>query len=137
MQEARDEDVRVWQVHLPCADIVEARRDAKQAAPLVVEERGEDARRIDPRRAAPVDRAVGAHEGHRPQVADDAVLFYWQVGHGAYESALTCSRIRTGSPSPARPRRRLCTDPLRKAPHTPRMPDRKSTRLNSSHRTIS
>ena len=78
-QEARDEDVRVGEVELLDGADAERRRDPIAAALLSVEDRPEDARRVEPRAAVPVDRAVGADERDRAQIADDAVLGDRQV----------------------------------------------------------
>ena len=61
MEEAGDEHVGVRQIHLAARESVEARADLPRASPLVVEQGGKDARRIDTRHTAPVDGAVGAH----------------------------------------------------------------------------
>ena len=78
-QEARDEDVGVGQVQLLGAPAVAVGRDAEQAAVVGVEDRREDARRVEPRAAVPVDRPVGADERDGVQVADQAVLGDGQV----------------------------------------------------------
>jgi hypothetical protein len=39
-----------------------------------IEDRSEDARRVEARAAVPIDRPVGAHERNGVQVADQAVL---------------------------------------------------------------
>ena len=85
-QETRDQDVRVGEVQLLRREFRLCRRDAIEAAALLVENGAEDARRIEARAAVPVDRAVGADEGDRVQVADDAVLGDRQVvrHHGAF-----------------------------------------------------
>ena len=78
-QEARDEDVGVGQVELLGAPPVAVGRDAEQASAVGVEDRREDARRVEARAAVPVDRPVGAHERDRVQVADQSVLGDRQV----------------------------------------------------------
>jgi hypothetical protein len=79
-QEAGDEDVRVREVELFGRPVRRGRRDSVVAAARAVEDRPEDARRIEARAAVPVDRAAGAHERDRVQVADHAVLGDRQVG---------------------------------------------------------
>ena len=78
-QEARDEDIRVREVELLDGADPERRRDAVPTAAVLVENRSEDARRVEARAAVPVDRAVGPDERDRAQVADDAVLGDRQV----------------------------------------------------------
>src|SRR5258706_12066232 len=45
-------------------------------AALLVEQRGEDARRVEPRGAEPVDRAVGRDQRGSLQISDQAVVLY-------------------------------------------------------------
>ena len=78
-QEARDEDVGVGEVELLGAPAVAVGRDAEQAPAVGVEDRREDARRVEARAAVPVDRPVGADERDGVQVADQAVLGDGQV----------------------------------------------------------
>ena len=73
-EEARDQNVRVGPVELLRRPFLDGGRDPVTAALLGVEDRGEDARRVEARAAEPVDRPVGADERHRVQVADHAVL---------------------------------------------------------------
>jgi hypothetical protein len=72
-QESGHEDVRVRQVHLLHAPGPGAPH-AEPAAALVVQERGEHRRRVEPGQAQPVDVTVGGDEGGRVQVTDDAVV---------------------------------------------------------------
>ena len=53
----------------------------KNAAAARVEDRAEEARRVEVRKAEPVDRAVEGDQGHRVQVADDAVVLDRRVAH--------------------------------------------------------
>jgi hypothetical protein len=53
--------------------------DPEQAPVVGVEDRREDARRVEARAAIPVDRRVGADERDRVQVTDQAVLGDGQV----------------------------------------------------------
>jgi hypothetical protein len=69
-QEARDKDIGVGEVELLGAPVVAVGRDAEQAAVVGVEDRREDARRVEARAAIPVDRPVGADERDCVQVAD-------------------------------------------------------------------
>ena len=95
VEQARDQDVRVGEVELlrPRAGV--RGRDAVAAAAVGVEDRGEDARRVEARAAVPVDRAVGGDERDGVQVADDAVLLDRRVPLAA------CSR-RAYAASPSR-----------------------------------
>ena len=88
--EARDEHVGVGQVELLSASAAR-RAERPVAAAAGVEKRAEHARRVDARRAVPVDRPLGAHQRDRVQVADHAVL-------GDREVA-----ARRGGPSGRRP----------------------------------
>jgi hypothetical protein len=46
----------------------------KQTPTVGIEDRAEDARRVEARAAVPIDRPVSAHERNGVQVADQAVL---------------------------------------------------------------
>src|SRR4029079_9393758 len=72
VEEPRDEDGGVRPVELLAAEVSAGRRDAKAAAFLIVEDGGEDARRIEVGQAEPIDGAILAHERGRAQVADQA-----------------------------------------------------------------
>jgi hypothetical protein len=87
-QEARDEDVGVGQVELLGLPAVAVGRDPEQAAAVGVEDRREDARRVEARAAVPVDRPVGADEHDGVQVTDQAVLGDRQIArlHGTSTS---------------------------------------------------
>src|SRR5579875_3536404 len=67
------EDVRLGEVELLVAAVLQHRGHLKRAPPAGVEEGGEDRRRVEPREAEEVDGAVPSHEGGGPEVADDAV----------------------------------------------------------------
>ena len=88
-QKAGDEDVRVRHVELLRRPLAPDGSDPEEAAALGVEDRSEHARPVEAVGAEPVDRAVGADERGRVQVADDAVLRDRQVvmtrgvGHAA------------------------------------------------------
>ena len=100
-QEAGDEDVGIGEVELPGGVAVVCRRDPVVAALLGVEDGREHARRVEPLRAVPVDRAVGADQGDRVQVADDAVLLDREVvrhASGAGGPARQPSAILRGFP---------------------------------------
>jgi hypothetical protein len=73
-QEAGDEDVGVGEVELLGGPAVAVRRDTEQAPAVGVEDRREDARRVEARAAVPVDRPLGADERDGVQVADQAVF---------------------------------------------------------------
>ena len=109
-QEARDEDVGVGEVELLGAPAVAVGRDAEQAPVVGVEDRREDARRVEARAAVPVDRPVGADERDGVQVADQAVLGDGQVARPRCPptpSDTTCPTrsARTSSAISERPRR--------------------------------
>ena len=78
-QETRDQNVRVREVELLDRADPERWRDAVATAAVLVEDRCEDARRVEARAAVPVDRPVGADERDGAQVADDSVLGDRQV----------------------------------------------------------
>jgi hypothetical protein len=73
-EEARDQDIGVGEVELLGREVLDARADAPVAPLVPVEDRREHARRVEPRTAIPIDGPVGAHQGDRVQVADQAVL---------------------------------------------------------------
>ena len=79
-EEARHQHVAVGQVHLLVLGLVEA-GDLEEASFVLVENRGEDAWRVEVRQAAPVDRTVHAHQRDRVQVADDTVGLDRLIGH--------------------------------------------------------
>ena len=72
--EARDEDVRVREVELLGGPVVAGRPERVEAAAVLVEDRAEHARGVEPRAAVPVDRAVRADERDRVEVAHEPVL---------------------------------------------------------------
>jgi hypothetical protein len=78
-QESRDQDVGVGEVELLRAPALAVGRDTEQAPVVGVEDRREDARRVEARAAVPVDRPVGPDERDGVQVADQAVLGDRQV----------------------------------------------------------
>src|SRR4029077_5413540 len=80
----------VGMVELLALPALAGRRDAEVATLVGVEDRGEDAGRVEVREAQPVDRAVHTDERGRVHVADNTVLLDRQVagfllmcGHGA------------------------------------------------------
>ena len=79
-EEARQQHVAVGQVHLLVLGVVEA-GDLEEASFVLVENRGEDAWRVELRQAAPVDRTVHTHQRDRVQVADDAVGLDRLISH--------------------------------------------------------
>ena len=72
-QEPRDEDSRVGEVHLLCHAVVDGVKGEVATLP-VVEQRGEDARRVEAGAAEPVHGAVRGDERCRLQVADQTVV---------------------------------------------------------------
>ena len=74
VQKARDEDVGVRPVELLVPEIVAGRGNPEAPALLVVQDGGEDARRIEVRQTQPVDGAIHPHQRRRAHVADDAVI---------------------------------------------------------------
>ena len=101
-QEARDEDVGVGQVELLGAPAVAVGRDAEQAPAVGVEDRREDARRVEARAAVPVDRPVGADERDGVQVADQAVLGDGQVARPRCPPSSTGRDLPIGRRAPSR-----------------------------------
>ena len=73
-EEARDEDVGLGPVELLGRHVVSPKRNLEEAAVLGVGEAGKNARRVESGQAAPIDRPVGADEGHGVHVADEAVV---------------------------------------------------------------
>jgi hypothetical protein len=81
-QEARDQDVRIGPVVLLGGHVRDiARADLEVAALLLVEDRREDARRVEMWVAEPVDRSVHPDQGRAVHVADNAVVLNGLVRH--------------------------------------------------------
>src|SRR2546429_5172506 len=78
-QEAGDEDIGIGKVELLGAGAVDFGRDAEPTAAVGVEDRGEDARRVEPRAAVPVNRPVSPDERDGVQITDQAMLGDRQV----------------------------------------------------------
>src|SRR5262249_15935244 len=74
--------VGVGQVYLLMLGLVEA-GDLEESSFVFVENRGEDAWRVELRQTAPVDRTVHTHQRDRMEVADDAVGLDRLVGHSS------------------------------------------------------
>jgi hypothetical protein len=77
--EPGEQDVGIGEVELLRLGVAGTGRDGEVAALVLIQEGTEQARGVEARRAVPVDRAVGADEGDRAQVAHDAVLFDREV----------------------------------------------------------
>src|SRR5450631_64830 len=73
-EESGDQNGCVRQIHLLGIECTLRRPDAKVTAPTLVEQRPEDAGRVEPRSAEPVDRAIGRDERSSLQITDQAVL---------------------------------------------------------------
>jgi hypothetical protein len=81
-QEARDQYIRIGPVILLGGDIRDiTRADLEMAALLLVEDRREDARRVEVWIAEPVDRSVHPDQRRAVHVADDAVILDGLVCH--------------------------------------------------------
>jgi hypothetical protein len=76
--EPGDQDVGVGEVELLGAR-GHGGGELEGAAAFRVQDRGEDAGGVEGRAAVPVDRAVGAHQRHAPQIADQSVLGDGQI----------------------------------------------------------
>src|SRR3712207_1021746 len=57
------------------------RTHPEASAPLIVQNRAEDARGVEGRQAQPVYRPVRADERCRVQIAYDPVVLYWEIPH--------------------------------------------------------
>ncbi len=86
-EKARQEHVGVGPVELLARADGCARADAEATPSCVVEQRAEDARRVELREAHPVDRSIAAHQRDGAHVADDAIALDGVVGHGVCPSA--------------------------------------------------
>jgi hypothetical protein len=73
-EEPGDQDGGVRQIHLLGIKGSRRRPDSKATALLVVEQRPEDAGRVESRSTEPVDRAVCRHERGSLQITDQAVV---------------------------------------------------------------
>lgn len=89
-EEAGEQHVGVGQVDLLAASVRE-RAQPEVPSLLVVQDRAEDARRIERRQAEPVYGAVPAHERRGAQVADDAMVLYRKVSHSTAPRVLRTS----------------------------------------------
>src|SRR5262249_44511910 len=68
--------------------------DLEETSFALIENRGEDAWRVELRKATPVDRTVYAHQRDRVQVADDAVGLDRLISH--FDNRLSKSGIECG-----------------------------------------
>ena len=118
-EEARDEDVASPGSRAAWRPSPRRRAQRVEAALVLVEDRAEHARRVERRAAVPVDRAVGADERDRVQVADEAVL-------GDREVVRLELPRRGHAPSSPPPRGR------RPSPRRARRPARRGGRAGSS-----
>ena len=110
--EPGDQHRGVREVQLLGHVIVGGRRDPEVAALLRVEQRREDARRIEPRAAEEVHRAVGGHQRRRLQVTDEPVI-----------TDVRIASVRSLSGHPFSPCVRPCTSvPCSSASHSGRAP---------------
>ena len=97
-EEASDQHGGVGEVELVGAGYPASGRQPPATAPVAVEDRAEHTRRVKARRAEPVDGAVGAHQGTRAQITDQAVIRYAQ---SVFTHPVAASR--PGPPAPAPP----------------------------------
>ena len=93
-EEAGEEDVGVGEIELLARRLAELRRDLEAAAALGVEERREHRRRVEGGEAEEVDRAVLAHQRHRVEVADDAVVLDGRVATRHGHDSTTAGSMR-------------------------------------------
>ena len=80
-EETGDEDVGVGEIHLALSHGVRGGRDPEGPAALRIEDRAEDAGRVEVREAEPVDRSVQSDERDRVKVADDPVMLDRRIAH--------------------------------------------------------
>ena len=106
-QEAGDQDGRVGEIQLLGRVAGSARADPEMPAPLLVEQRPEDGRRVDPRAAEPVHRAVGGDQGRGLQVTDQPMVGDRRIGlHNGpplarkQQHTVTCRALGTVRPRP-------------------------------------
>jgi hypothetical protein len=71
--EPRHQDIGIGQVHLLDTAFTDGLQ-AKTAALVFVQQGTEQARRIETREAAPINRAIVSHQGYGSHVADHAVV---------------------------------------------------------------
>src|SRR6266568_8281281 len=86
-EEPREQDDGVRKVELHLAGVGGLRSEQEAPAPLRIEQRPEDRRRIEAREAQEVDRPVLPHEGDGVHVADDAVVLDGLLCHGSPSAA--------------------------------------------------
>ncbi len=80
-QEPRDQNVRVWKIHLTYPRIRELGTNLEAPALLIVEKSGKDGWRVEVRVAQKIDRAVHTNERDRLHVPNHTVVFDWFKWH--------------------------------------------------------
>src|ERR1700678_2046350 len=91
-KKSSQQDVSVRQVELAYAHFHELRLNLKPAATLIIEEAGENGRRIEIRITKKIDRTVDANQRNRPHIADYAVVFNGLKAHRGMTSVACRSR---------------------------------------------
>src|SRR5262249_44431720 len=105
-EEARDQDVGIGNVELLGRAVLD-RGDPVEATVAAVEDRAEDAGRIEAERAVPVDRPVVADQSDRAQVADHAVVGNRKVIAGGPLARPKAGRDQGGHAVNVEPTRRV------------------------------
>jgi hypothetical protein len=81
--EAGDQDRGIREVDLLAGEDVHGRGHSEVPAAVVVQQRAEDAGRIEPRRAEPVDGSVDGDQCRRLEISDQAMVRdEWVAVHG-------------------------------------------------------
>ena len=107
-EEARDEHVRVREVELLVLPFAACGPEHETAAAVRIEQRGEHARRVEPRAAVPVHRPLGADQRDRAQVADHSVVGDRRIRHRYHVSMRLFAADRA-------PSRAITWSPMRSA----------------------
>src|SRR5262245_31055672 len=80
-EESCNEDIRIRPIKLFESDSIGLGRNFEISAFLVIEDGGEDARRVKSRITEPLNRPIHSYQSHCLGIADDSVVFYWLIGH--------------------------------------------------------
>jgi hypothetical protein len=62
-------------------DLIGYGRNLEISAFLVIQDGGEDAGRVKPRKTKPINRPIHSDKSDCLGVADYSVVFYWLIGH--------------------------------------------------------
>jgi hypothetical protein len=96
--EPGQQDRALRQIELAGDVALVSRSDPEVAALLAVEQRREDARRVESRQAQPIDLALGTDQRCRMQVADQTMISDRRIALHAHHPGSTCEPRKARSP---------------------------------------